>query len=96
MLFRNTDLEFGLTAKLLHWLLATGMIILIPLGWYMVGLDNETVWYWQVLDFHVAVGLSTFVVAFTNAVWNQVSPKPEPMEDLKNWLYPDFPTVELL
>ena len=36
----NTPLRYGFRTRLLHWLIALLILVLIGLGWWMVGLDN--------------------------------------------------------
>ena len=50
MHIRNTEQDYGLISKILHWLIALIMISLIAIAWYMVRLSDEDVLYWRLLD----------------------------------------------
>ena len=39
-IFNNIS-KYGLLAKLIHWLTAAGLLIQIPLGFYLVDLDFD-------------------------------------------------------
>ena len=82
---RNTPEHYGLIAKLLHWLVAVIMIVLIGIGWYMVKLSDEDVLYWRLLDFHEALGLSLFVLLPLKLLWMVVSPNPKLPPTLAAW-----------
>jgi len=85
MKFRNTSAEFGVISKVLHWLVALIMISLIAIGWYTSGLDDETVLYWRMLDLHVALGLSIFMLFFIKVTWMILSPGPDFVPGLASW-----------
>jgi len=85
MNIRNTNEDYGLIAKILHWLIAICMIGLIPVGWYMSGLSDERVLYWRLLDLHEAIGLSLFIIVPIKVVWRMFSPNPLPLRELSPW-----------
>ncbi len=63
-------------SKLLHWLIATLMLCLIPLGWYMTGLSNEDPMYYRALDLHQTLGLGMLVFFIAKVAWLVISPSP--------------------
>lgn len=85
MNIRNTHDEFGSISKILHWLIAISMITLIAIGWYMTGLDDESVLYWRMLDLHEALGLSVFVLFLVKVAWMILSPNPSLLPELARW-----------
>jgi len=85
MRFRNSSTDYGLVSKSLHWLIAVIMIALIGVGWYMVRLSDEDVWYWRLLDLHEAVGLSLFILFPLKLGWMVLSPNPEYVPTLAVW-----------
>ena len=85
MAIRNTREDYGLIAKILHWLIAVIMIVLIGVGWYMVRLSDEDVLYWRLLDFHEAVGLSLFILLPLKAAWMIFSPNPKFLPSMAAW-----------
>jgi cytochrome b561 len=85
MAIRNTRENYGLIAKILHWLIAVIMIGLIGVGWYMVRLSDEDVLYWRLLDLHEAAGLSLFILWPVKVVWMAFSPNPKFLPTLAAW-----------
>lgn len=85
MNIRNSNDEFGLISKLLHWLIAVSIIILIAVGWYMVKLSDEDIWYWRLYDFHLTLGLALLIVVALKFIWWLVSPGPAPLPGLTRW-----------
>ena len=85
MNIRNTADEYGLIAKLLHWVMAIMVIVQIPIGWYTSGLSDETALYWRMLDLHVALGLCVFMFFLVRAGWMVMSPPPRLDPALAPW-----------
>ena len=85
MIIRNTGAQFGIVSRLLHWLLAGAMLTLIPLGWYLTQLDNETVRYWRLLELHETIGLVLFIFLLFKLAWKFTSPNPAPVPGLAPW-----------
>lgn len=82
---RNTDTDYGFTARLLHWLIAAVFICQIPVGWYMTGLSDEDVLYWRLLDLHIIFGLSVFALASVRMAWKLIDPDPPLSSGLATW-----------
>jgi len=85
MNIRNTKEDYGLIAKILHWLIAVCMIGLILVGWYMSGLSDERVLYWRLLDLHEMLGLSFFIIVPIKVMWRMFSPNPHVVRGLSRW-----------
>ncbi len=85
MNIRNNNDQFGLIAKLLHWLIAVTIIALIPIGWYMVKLSDEDIWYWRLYDLHLALGLGLLLLVTLKFAWLLFSPNPLPLPELADW-----------
>ena len=85
MRLRNGTTDYGLISKSLHWLIAVIMTGLIGVGWYMVRLSDEDVWYWRLLDLHEAVGLSLLILFPLKLAWMAVSPNPKFLPSLAAW-----------
>lgn len=81
----NTSTRFGLVSKLLHWLVALGIIGLIALGWWMVGLSYYDPWYNDALDLHKAFGLMVLLIVFAKFCWQFGNRPPAPSGALKPW-----------
>jgi len=85
MHIRNTEQDYGLISKILHWLIALIMISLIAIAWYMVRLSDEDVLYWRLLDAHEAAGLSLLILLPLKIVWTRFSPNPGYEPTLAGW-----------
>ena len=81
----NTETRFGLVSKLLHWLIALGIIGLIWLGWWMVGLSYYNPWYNRGLELHKAIGLIVLLLVFAKFCWQIGNRTPSPGAHLKPW-----------
>ena len=81
----NTKTDFGLVSKLLHWLIALGIIGLIWLGWWMVGLSYYDAWYNSALELHKAFGLVVLLLVFAKFCWQVGNRPPAPGAQLKPW-----------
>ena len=85
MHIRNTREEYGRLTKVLHWLIAIIVIVLIAIGWYTSGLSNESVLYWRLLDLHELVGLTLLLLFPLKLVWMVISPNPDYLPTLAMW-----------
>jgi len=76
MHLRNTLTEYGLISKLLHWLSATLLIIQIPLGFYLVGLDfgEERI---NIENIHIIIGLAIFYLVILRLLNNILNSTPK-------------------
>lgn len=82
-MLKNSTSRYGLVSKLLHWLIAGGIIGLIGLGWWMVGLSYYDKWYHQGLELHRAIGMLVLFLASVFVIWKMISPSPPLQTDLK-------------
>ena len=63
MIFNTSD-AYGLLAKLFHWVTFIALIIQIPFGFYLVGLEFSD----RRIDLenvHILIGISIFLLCFT-------------------------------
>ena len=85
MFIKNSPTRFGLVTKLLHWLLATLIIFLIWLGWYMVDLTYFDRWYNESLTWHKSLGMLVLGLAVLKIGWQAYTPLPRNPAPLKPW-----------
>ncbi|USG61097.1 cytochrome b/b6 domain-containing protein [Sneathiella marina] len=76
----NTRERYGLIAQLFHWLTACLILILIPLGLFMVQLPINTTeevgdkfWFYSL---HKTLGMTLFAVAALRILWAVFQPHP--------------------
>ena len=65
MSLNNTISEYGLVAKLFHWISFIILIIQIPLGFYLVKLDFSDTRI-TLEEYHVIFGIIIFYLSMTN------------------------------
>lgn len=85
MKLRNSTGGYGLVSKLLHWLIALGILGLTALGWWMVGLSYYDSWYNRGLELHRAFGMAVLLLATLFVVWKLLSPSPGLQSELTGW-----------
>lgn len=85
MRLTNSETDYGLITKLLHWGIALLMIGLICLGWYMVKLDYYDVWYYDSLASHKALGLLVLEIAILKIFWKSFSGNPPLPATVTGW-----------
>ena len=86
MILVNSKQQYGLIAKILHWLVAVFIFSLIALGWYMVGLTYYDPWYYDSLNFHKAFGVIFLVIALVNSIWYFLNIAPVPTKATNPWI----------
>lgn len=85
MTLLNTHKGYGLVSKLLHWLIASGILGLTALGWWMVGLSYYDSWYHRGLELHRAIGIVVLLLASLFIAWKAFSPSPGLQAELAPW-----------
>ena len=84
MLF-NTGARYGIASKVLHWLIAAGIIGLTGLGAWMVGLSYFDSWYNRAPALHRSGGMIVLGLALLFAFWKIASPSPPLQAELRAW-----------
>lgn len=84
-MLRNTEFSFGWIAIIMHWLVATTVVGLFILGYWMVDLSYYDAWYQAAPDLHRSIGLCLLVVMVIRLVWRLCNPHPRPEPGLKRW-----------
>ena len=71
---------YGLLAKLFHWITFIALIIQIPFGFYLVGLEFSD----RKIDLeniHILLGISIFYFVLFRLIWKFLNPKPKPWKE---------------
>lgn len=83
MLLMNTRERYGLVAQLFHWVTASLILVLVPLGLVMVWLPVDTggavslkVWLYSL---HKTLGVTALAVALARIAWALVCVRPRPL-----------------
>ena len=81
MELKNTDTNYGVVAKSLHWILAIMIIGLLSVGLYMEDLapsDQK----WQLYSLHKAIGIIALALVALRLIWRFMNPQPSLPTDI--------------
>ena len=76
MQFNNTFEKYGLLAKLFHWFTFIALIIQIPFGFYLVGLEFSDRRI-DLENIHILVGITIFYFVLLRLIWKLFNPSPK-------------------
>ena len=76
MKFFNSQNEYGLLAKLFHWVTFIVLIAQVPFGFYLVGLEFS-VRRIDLENIHILVGISIFYITLFRLIWKFLNPSPK-------------------
>lgn len=77
----NTDRDFGLVARVLHWLIALFVFGLFFLGLWLRSLGYYDPWYNSASALHVSFGLLLVMLVVLRVFWMAFNPHPTPLGD---------------
>ena len=71
----NSQNEYGLLAKLFHWVTFTVLIAQVPFGFYLVGLEfsDERI---ELENIHILVGITVFYLTLFRLIWKFFNKSP--------------------
>ena len=72
----NSKIQYGLLAKLFHWITFTALIIQVPFGFYLVGLEFSDRRI-DLENIHILFGISIFYVTLFRLIWKFLNPSPK-------------------
>ena len=72
----NSKIQYGLLAKLFHWITFIALIIQVPFGFYLVGLEFSDRRI-DLENIHILVGISIFYITLIRLIWKFLNPKPK-------------------
>ncbi|WP_144392720.1 cytochrome b [Pleionea sediminis] len=79
-MIKNTQQQYGLISKVIHWLVALVVFTMFGVGLWMVELDYYSTWYKDAPHYHKSVGILLTVVIIFRLVWRWFNVKPEPLK----------------
>ena len=72
----NSLTEYGLLAKLFHWITFIALIIQIPFGFYLVELEFSDRRI-DLENIHILIGISIFYFVLLRLIWKLFNPSPK-------------------
>ena len=75
MQITNTYKKYGLLAKLFHWITFIALIIQIPFGFYLVGLEFSDRRI-DLENIHILIGISVFYFVLIRLIWKLFNSSP--------------------
>ena len=75
MSFLNSQKEYGLLAKLFHWITFIILIAQIPFGFYLVGLEFSDRRI-DLENIHILIGITVFYITLFRLVWKFFNSSP--------------------
>ena len=76
MQLNNTFEKYGLLAKLFHWFTFIALIIQIPFGFYLVGLEFSDRRI-DLENIHILIGITIFYFVLLRLIWKLFNPSPK-------------------
>ena len=75
MIFFNSKSDYGLLAKLFHWVTFIVLIAQVPFGFYLVGLEfsDERI---ELENIHILVGITVFYLTLFRLIWKFFNKSP--------------------
>ncbi len=84
MQLRNTPDRFGFISKFFHWSVGVLVLILLPVGFLMTGMEfspSKLTLYML----HKSFGITVLVLVIGRAAWRIISPRPKKLPTHKEW-----------
>jgi len=71
----NSQKEYGLLAKLFHWITFVILIVQIPFGFYLVGLEFSDRRI-DLENIHILIGITVFYITLFRLIWKFFNSSP--------------------
>ena len=76
MKISNSSTEYGLLAKLFHWITFIALIAQVPFGFYLVGLEFSDRRI-DLENIHILIGITIFYFVLLRLIWKLFNPSPK-------------------
>jgi cytochrome b561 len=83
-MLRNSQTAWGLPSKILHWLAALAVLVLLVHGWWMVHMAPRPERFANYI-WHAAIGYDLLALLVVRLLWRWLNPVPAMPADLKRW-----------
>ena len=84
MLWRNTEERYGLISRLLHWIMALGVVFMLALGNRISDMqpDLSTVYLYGL---HKSLGILILGSVAFRLIWHRITPPPRALGPASSW-----------
>jgi cytochrome b561 len=76
---------WSLSTRLLHWIGAAAILVMLALGFAMVNLIGEQGLRFDLFQFHKSLGLFVLALMLIRVLWRFARPAPEPLAEIPAW-----------
>ena len=75
MQFFNSFDKYGLLAKMFHWITFIVLLVQVPFGFYLVGLEfsDQRI---ELENIHIFIGITVFYLTLFRLIWKFFNPSP--------------------
>lgn len=81
---RNTTAQWGIVAKSLHWLVAVGVLAMIPLGWIWTTMALSPTKL-ELANLHKSLGIALLALMAIRTGWRLANPVPRAPAGTPRW-----------
>lgn len=81
---RNTENAYGLIAKILHWVMAVLILMMLVMGFTMRGLEDGPDKLW-VFGLHKSIGILILMLVSVRILWKLINITPKPLPTHAPW-----------
>jgi cytochrome b561 len=83
-MLRNGGDRIGLGTRVLHWMMAAGILATLPIGlWIANAQPSLAIIKW--FGIHKTIGITLLVLAIVRLLWNWITPPPGPISGGPEW-----------
>lgn len=83
-MLRNRQNGFGVVSRLIHWLMAAGLLAMLVLGTVLQQMQPGLANLW-LYGLHKTIGITLLALVLVRLGWHRYSPPPEPVGGVPDW-----------